>query len=63
MTDEKREAMLEIAYGIIYEVFSDVCRTTRRGEMDEELEEFLEIQRKLIRLSQKLKKEETGNEE
>ena len=53
MNTEKQRLMLEVAYDLISQVHSEICRTVPRG--DPMMDDSLEILRRILVLRQDLK--------
>lgn len=53
----KNEAMIEVASDIVSKVHVDICNTGTKPETDEVTDLTIDILRKLIQLSQKIRQE------
>lgn len=60
MITEKQKVLLEVAYDQINKVFTELCKTTKRGEGDDFLYELMDIMRKIIKCTEQ-KKEGANN--
>lgn len=55
MITEKQKVLLEVAYDLVNKVFTELCRTSRRGYDDDLLYELLDVMKKIIKVTNQTK--------
>lgn len=55
MITEKQRVLLEVAYDLVNKVFTEQCRTSKRGDEDDLLYALLDIMKKIIKCTEQKK--------